>query len=58
MIENSRGLSQAQVDKIRKPFAHNSEARIPYKAVTKELENDSDANVWSDVSKLLSCAQK
>ena len=58
MIENSQGLSKEQRDKIRSPFAHNSECRVPYKAVARELENDEDAAVWASVSLMLSSAQK
>lgn len=58
-IENPRGLSEAQIEKIEKPYAHNTGPAIDYKRAVQALDDFDRENpeLWSDVTRLLSRAQ-
>ncbi|MBF0332881.1 MAG: hypothetical protein HQL40_04425 [Alphaproteobacteria bacterium] len=60
MEENRDGLSQRQIEKIRKPYAHNTAPGTDFHAVARSLRSErcDDDDVWAAVSTLLATAQE
>ncbi len=61
MDENTGVLTQAQIDKITKPYAHNTAPSTDFKKVAGILNagtSRDDTAAWSAVSNMLSAAQK
>lgn len=58
-VENKAGLSKAQIEKIQKPYAHNTGPKVDYDLARKGLEDfdRENADLWKDVTRLLSRSQ-
>lgn len=58
-VENPKGLSEAQIEKLKKPYAHNTGPAVDYKQALKGLDDFDQENptLWADVARLLGRTQ-
>lgn len=58
-VENPRGLSQAQLDKLEQPYAHNAGPAVDYAKAQRALDDfdRENPNLWGSVARMLSKPQ-
>lgn len=59
-VENPQGLSQAQRDKINKPYAHNAGSSVDYARAKQGLSQFDQENpdLWRSVTGMLAKPQE